>query len=456
MNDATTYIDAATERLVLGTLLHGGIRLPELGPEDFGVESHRQIWASISRVSAEVELGCDSVAHDLTACGKLDSIGGLAMLMDLMGTQAIPGIPLAEFARMLKEKSAVRRIAKRARQIDGELAVHGLNGNAADIVQAAREIAELAESGGGRHQVIRSIADVPDVGDANSNGIAYLIEPELPMAAVIALTGDSGSGKSTQATAWLRSAIEAGHPALVLDRENPQGIIADRMDRLGLADRPLLRWWGGWLPEEAPAPDSRIVLDWVRSTKPSPVVLIDSVVAFFGGESENDAAAMRKFMHGPRRLADLGASVILIHHDGKADSARDFRGSSDFKAAVDVAFHVTNSSPDGKIDTLRLRCFKSRFGFSGDLVYRYAGGRMLRDDATGAPARTIADQLTALLRQNPGATAKDFEAKAHREGLGRNRARTFLNDGVLSGVIRRETGAQRAQHYYLAGVENEG
>jgi hypothetical protein len=184
-------------------------------------------------------------------------------------------------------------------------------------------------------------------------------------------------------------------------------------------------------------------------------VLIDSVVAFFGGESENDAAAMRKFMHGPRRLADLGASVVLIHHDGKADSARDFRGSSDFKAAVDVAFHVTNSSPDGKIENLRLRCFKSRFGFSGEIVYRYAGGKMLRDEAWDAPAQSRGLELTGLLRQHPGIKAKDFEDLAHKQGLGRNRARTFLQDGILSGVVRREIGAQRAQHHYLAGVEND-
>ena len=76
---------------------------------------------------------------------------------------------------------------------------------------------------------------------------------------------------------------------------------------------------------------------------------------------------MRAFMNQCRKLADLGATVAVVHHDGKADSARDYRGSSDFKAAIDGGFHVTNFGENGLLDKLVLRCFKSRFGFAGEL-----------------------------------------------------------------------------------------
>ena len=157
---------------------------------------------------------------------------------------------------------------------------------------------------------------------------------------------------------------------------------------------------------------------------------------------------MRSFMNGARHLADLGATVIVIHHDGKADSARDFRGSSDWKASVDQAFHVTNVTSDGKLDRLNLRCYKSRYGFSGSLVYQYAGGRFVRDERADAPARTAADQLTDLLRQNPGLTLTAFEALAIKAGIPRSRTRNFLLGGERSG-IRAESGARRAVHYSL-------
>ena len=273
----------------------------------------------------------------------------------------------------------------------------------------------------------------------------------MPEPSVIALTGDSGSGKSTIATAFVRDAIAKGTPCLILDRETPRPVATDRMQRLGLADSELLRWWGGW-NGDAPAPDSPEVVQWVRSREPRPLVVIDSLIAFLEGD-ENDATTMRAFMHGARRLADIGATVNVIHHDGKAESARDFRGSSDFKAAVDQAFHVTNISRDGKLDRLSLRCFKSRYGFCGSLVYLYSGGRFTRDERQDAPARTAADQLTEILRTNPGIGSRELDALAAKRGLTRSQTREFINNGVLTGVIRRETGAKNRVRHYLAEAE---
>ena len=159
-----------------------------------------------------------------------------------------------------------------------------------------------------------------------------------------------------------------------------------------MQDGPRLRWWGGWCGE-VPGPGSLQVRRWVESCDPKPLVVVDSLIAFLGAD-ENDSATMRKFMNGVRWLADRGATVEVIHHDGKSETARDFRGSSDFKAAVDQAFHVSNLGSDSRLDRLTVRCFKSRYGFTGSLIYHYADGRMVRDERTDAPARAVADELT--------------------------------------------------------------
>jgi hypothetical protein len=67
-----------------------------------------------------------------------------------------------------------------------------------------------------------------------------------------------------------------------------------------------------------------------------------------------------------RRLADMGAAVIVLHHSGKGESARDYRGSSDIKAAIDVGYLLTNMG-DGGLDRLRLKAFKTRFQVDTDL-----------------------------------------------------------------------------------------
>jgi hypothetical protein len=295
---------------------------------------------------------------------------------------------------------------------------------------------------------IRSVNDIPLIRDCAAYEIQFIQKPELPEGAVIALTGDSGSGKSTLSTAWAGRVSASGRQVLVLDRENPISVVSDRLKRLDLTDGPGFRYWGGWLPEEAPHPDSRIIIDWVKSCEFPPLLVIDSKVAFQGGD-ENDAGETRAFMHRCRKIADLGATVLVLHHDGKAETAKDYRGSSDFKAAIDVGFHVSNSSSDNRLDVLRLRCFKSRFGFTGELVYRYAGGQLLRDDSPSAPAITAVDQLSNLLRSNPGVTASKFETLAGHHGLGRNQARRFLDDGVQAEVIQCVPGSRNSRCYSL-------
>ena len=302
-------------------------------------------------------------------------------------------------------------------------------------------------------RVSRRIEDLPPVG-AHQEPVTYIREPELPEGTVVGLTGDSGSRKSTVATAWARDAIGTGRPVLILDRENPRSVAFDRMNRLGLEDGPLLRWAGGWTGEDAPLPDAEMVVNWITACGGlKPLVIVDSLVAFLGGD-ENSAGDMRTFLHRSRRLADLGATAVVLHHDGKSESARDFRGSSDFKAAVDQAFHVTNVSSDMRLDRVRLRSFKSRYGFCGEIVYRYADGRFIRDERVQSPALTAADQLAAILRQNPCITGPALEAKAFEIGIGRNRVRDFLTAGVLAGSIEKKQGSQNAKKYALKGDQN--
>lgn len=446
-NDLSHLVDGGMEAFVLGTILRDGEtafrEVSFLTVADFAIEKHRLVWRAISDVAANVQHPrFDAVTERLSQTGKLDAVGGLSGLVDLDG-HGIPGIRIAGIARTLQKKAVERRACRLSAKL-ASLVEIGLETNADEVSAVADELRGFAQ-GSNVHGSIITIEDLPPVGEA-SDPIRFLREPELPVGAIVGLTGDSGSGKSTLATAWVRDAIAQEIPVLVLDRENPRPVILDRMARLGLYDGPLLRWYGGWAGDVA-SPAASEVIDWARACEPRPLIVIDSVIAFLGGD-ENDAAVMRGFMNGARRLVDVGCSVVVIHHDGKADSARDYRGSSDFKAAVDQAFHITNVTTDGKLDRLSLRCYKSRYGLSGSLIYLYAGGRFVRDDRDDAPAVTTAEQLTAILRMNPGIGSKQFEDLAAKDGLGRNRARDFLSNGVLAGSIRREEiGRNRFQHY---------
>ena len=446
-SDFRSLVDGELELITIATVWTGGISeyeaVRDALVDAFATEVGRHLWTATTAAALSGRIGVDTVAHVLRESGDLDRVGGLSGLMDAHGRAL--GDKAAGFAESLQAMAKRRRAKTALSKMDRALSSGDLP-TESDI-EALRETIRQQPSGALQVEWLPAVGAVEELP-------TYICEPLLPVGAVVALTGDSGSGKSTLATGLIRDAITTGHPALILDRENPRSVALDRMRRLGLSDSALLRWWGGWMDGGVPGLDAPQITAWAARNE-QPIVVADSVVAFLEGD-ENSASEMRAFLNQARRLADRGACVVLIHHDGKSESARDYRGSSDFKAGLDAAFHVANISSDARLDRLRLRCFKSRYGFVGDLSYRYADGRMIRDEREATPAATTADQLTALLRQNPGVTQRRYEDLAHRAGVSRQRARQFVEDGVLAGRIDRKPGAKNTKSIHLIGGQDDG
>jgi hypothetical protein len=342
---------------------------------------------------------------------------------------------------ILREIGTLRRIVFGAQHLVNRALAR--DAPAAAIAQLGQEF--FANLGARSGKAVSSVSSLPALSECGGSEIEYIRE-ELPKGAVVALTGDSGSGKSTLLTAWARDTwLKQGISTLFLDRENPISIVRERCERLEIQEGPGLRWWGGWLPEEPPLPDAAVILDWVRTMELRPLVIVDSLSAFHGGD-QNDAGEMRIFMQRCRRLADMGGTVGVIHHDGKGESAKDYRGSTDFKAAIDVGYHVSNFGTDG-LDRLVLRPFKTRIGSTVEITYHYAGGRFERQGEYGA-GRTMNSRLATILQLNPGVNAERFEALANGKNITRGKARMFLSAGVASGAVRMEHGVKNAKKYF--------
>jgi hypothetical protein len=324
--------------------------------------------------------------------------------------------------------------------------------------------AKLGSAGDGDRTPPLRVPDLPSVADVCADPVSYLIADLLPEAAVCMLSGESGCGKSTIALSMAGAVATGGtfagrlalqRPALILDRENPAAVIVERLDRLRISDGSALKIWGGWLREEAPAAGSAPILEWVAVTDPRPFIVVDSLIAFHPG-AENDSTETRRFLHQFRMLANAGCTVLLLHHSGKADTAQDYRGSSDMKAGIDVAFHLANIGADpARLETVRLRAFKSRVQVAGELILTFEDGAFVQAEKGGVPARTNGELLADLLREKPGLGAREFEEAAKGRGLGRDRARRFLHDGAKAGTIRPEKGERNAVFYYWNGAGTE-
>jgi hypothetical protein len=445
------------ERFILGSVLLDDSKLgdvAELTPEDFALEMHRRIFRSFQALQSRGEhVDRVTVIEELDRRGELGS-DGISYLTRL--DDGIPQIAhIDSYVDIVQKKSTQRRLIVLAQKLIAECLL-----NVADPTEIlASHLSQIEEMrvGCSDREKIQRVEDLESI-FAKRASTDYVMRPELPVKAIVCLTGDSESGKTTLACAWARDAFRKGHAVLILDRDkNPRDRVCERLERLGIdSDGEHFRIWDCEQKAEAPQPDDPIIVNWVKcmvaQTGKSPLVVADALVNFFrGDEDENSAVDMRSMFNRCRVLTKLGATVILIHHTNRSGDAR---GSSDFKPACDQAFLVSNRDRDGGrlLDVITLRCEKSRYGLSGRIEYHYAGGKMLRVE--GAPTgKTNAQRLQELLMANPGILAEAFEALAGSHGVGRNVARRFLKKGESSGTITIQTKG-RQHHHFWAGAES--
>lgn len=103
------------------------------------------------------------------------------------------------------------------------------------------------------------------------------------------------------------------------------------------------------LPEPLSLPErTSEVMTTLREFKPD-LIVIDTLNAFFGAGDENSTRDMSLFTTAIRRLRDeFGCSILVIHHTGLADAARE-RGSSVLRGAADVIVQVARDKQNSDL-----------------------------------------------------------------------------------------------------------
>jgi hypothetical protein len=129
-----------------------------------------------------------------------------------------------------------------------------------------------------------------------------------------------------------------------------------------------------------------------------------------------------------RTLANLGATVLVLHHTGKADSAKLYRGSSDIKAAVDTAYVLESEEP-GQLAKLRLTCFKGRLtpGKNYALEFRKRQGFVA---CRYIPSKQrVEDVVTEILEATPRINQKEIIRQARERGCSKGQIESCMKTG---------------------------
>jgi hypothetical protein len=281
--------------------------------------------------------------------------------------------------------------------------------------------------------LIIDVNQVPSVWAFESK-LDWCIEGMIARGSVTMICAESGTGKTWLAY-YLAGCVARGVPVLghavkrakvlYLDGENPVYVVKQRLFDLGVGETPDLKIWGGWLRWPPPGPSSPLVINFAR--RHSPLIIYDSLIEFNPG-SEQSSTETRAFMRLLRALANLGATVLILHHTGKAETAKLYRGSSDIKAAVDTAYLLEKADEDSKeIAKISLTCFKGRLAPGQNFTMELRKGRGFV--AVEHQSKSVTDIIAEILGSQPRSNQSEIIRLCQARGCGKGQIEKALKDG---------------------------
>jgi len=169
------------------------------------------------------------------------------------------------------------------------------------------------------------------------------------------------------------------------------------------------------------------VIEFARKHKG--VIIYDSLIEFHPG-SEQSSNETRAFMRHFRHLAHLGATVIILHHTRKAETSKQYRGSSDIKAAVDTAYLLTrNSQEPGELGELSMDCFKARLAPGRNFGMKFQKRQGFVSCDAQNRSQTVTEIISAFLEQNPGSNPSEIVQRGLFAGCTKRQIEECLKHG---------------------------
>jgi hypothetical protein len=210
-----------------------------------------------------------------------------------------------------------------------------------------------------------------------------------------------GAGAIEAGTSFLGRKVLAPTKVLYVDRENSENDIGVRKHRIGLPDDSV-HYWGDWLPDGTPNLDDPRLAEFAAS---GGFLVFDSFQQWMeSGMSENDNGAMTELMRKFRRLARLGAGVLVLHHAPKYGEAG-YRGGTSIPNNTEMAIGISKTD-EGVVQLREIRfrgCAKWEIDIKVHFGEHYTY-EVLRDASTSQAIRQVASDhekaILEIIREN--------------------------------------------------------
>lgn len=474
------------EEALVGSALLDPVHADLVDDGDFYIRRHGLIWSAIRRLRASGQaVDPVLVAEQLGDDGKLDDVGGLAFLMELVN-QTPSSLHAPDYAESVLNFSKRRQMLYLATEL-GKAAIndHVQNGRYLSILD---ELVDL-NAGVSSLENIRDPWQTFTLADAykEREPIQYIAAGIFELPSLNILYGPPGTLKSffladlavcvAAGIEWLPPAPwKAGAepfptkqvPVMWLDFDNGKRRTHERFEALGRArdlpsDIPLFYYSmpDPWLSGSDKGSIGALALR--AKERGVKFICIDNLGAVTGRADEN-SNQMVEVMSLFRQLAEeTGAAETLIHHQRKnagnvVRAGDNLRGHSSIEAAIDLGLIIEREENS---DIINLKSTKTRgldvLPFSaaftcehkpnGDLGKARFFGLAVEDTSSGlAVEKAIIETLTGRILNKTDLTNT---VKILLPSVGVNRIRDRIDRLVASGKITEKAGVRTEKRYSL-------
>ncbi len=433
-------------------------RLPELVESDYIIVVEGEAKADLLNQWGLVATCLDSGALSTWKEHYLDTLTGKQEIIILPDNDS-PGMDYAiTFAKALYGNVGAIRIIELPGLSDKEdiLDWSKVEGNDKE------KLFELIENSPEWHSQseCQHLVSVKDILNADAESFEWVVDSLIPEGAITLLSAPPSHFKTWCALDIARCVSEGipflgrstkQHKVYYIDRENPRNVLRRYFMKLGLSDTTPMEVWPLWIDEEPPVFPYDL---YQKYAKERPLIVFDSLIRFYPkGTDENQSTHISPVMNFLKSLTKVGATVIILHHAGKAEGSN-YRGSSDILGGVDIAYTMKKSEGGS---SLTLKCIKSRYGeeedipievISDDVSLRFEDATHKRaterEQAEEENILAIREVLVDLARPNQSELLKSVK---DRLGLSKHDALPLLSKGKDKVWTVESEGPGRATHY---------
>jgi predicted peptidase len=122
--------------------------------------------------------------------------------------------------------------------------------------------------------------------------------------------------------------------------------------------------------------------------------------------------------------------VLILHHTGKSETSKLYRGSSDIKAAVDIAYVLTRDTQQPEqLGQLSMECFKARLAPGRNFSMEFKNRQGFISCEATKHAKTTMEIIADILTENPNSNQSEIVRLGRSRGCSRGQLEQCLKTG---------------------------